>query len=51
MRFWTVDPVDGTKSLLRGLPHYGFLVAVCDLEGPIAAGITAPALECRWLAA
>src|SRR5487761_2221707 len=32
-RQWIIDPIDGTKSFIRGVPLWGSLVAVC--EGPI----------------
>lgn len=40
---WYIDPIDGTKSFIRGVPLYTTLVALtCDDE-PIAAAIYAPA--------
>lgn len=42
---WIVDPIDGTRSFVRGVPLYGTLVAI-QREGRIEAGvIRMPALE------
>lgn len=43
-RRWILDPIDGTKSFIHGVPLYGTLVAIEQGEG--AAGvILIPALE------
>lgn len=42
---WIVDPIDGTRSFVRGVPLYGTLVAV-ERDGRVEAGvIRLPALE------
>ncbi|MCC9656673.1 histidinol-phosphatase [Rhodopirellula halodulae] len=42
---WVVDPIDGTKSFICGVPLYSTLLAVeCD-EFPIAGVIYLPALQ------
>jgi histidinol-phosphatase len=42
---WIVDPIDGTKSFIRGVPLYATLVG-CRLEGRGVLGvITIPALR------
>ena len=46
-RRWIVDPIDGTKNFIRGIPVFGTLIA---LEGEIGV-ISAPALHRRWWAA
>jgi histidinol-phosphatase len=49
-RRWIVDPIDGTKSYVRGLPFWGTLIAL-EEEGEITVGVvSAPALSCRWWA-
>jgi histidinol phosphatase-like enzyme (inositol monophosphatase family) len=50
-RRWILDPIDGTKSFIHGVPLYGTLVAV-EQEGEGAAGvILIPALdECVYAA-
>lgn len=41
---WVVDPIDGTKSFIAGVPLYSTLVAL-EFDGePIAGGIWIPAL-------
>jgi histidinol-phosphatase len=50
-RRWIVDPIDGTKSYLRGAPVWGSLIALED-GGEIVAGVaSAPAMSRRWWAA
>ena len=47
---WYLDPIDGTKSFISGMPLFGTLVALADEErGVIVAGmIDMPALAERW---
>lgn len=48
---WILDPIDGTKSYVRGIPVYGTLLAL-EREGEIVVGVvSAPALGRRWWAA
>ena len=48
---WVVDPIDGTKSFLRGLPMFGTLIGVV-VGGEVVVGVaSAPALVERWAAA
>ena len=42
-RRWIVDPIDGTKSFVRGVPLWGTLVALCEGETVLAGAIYAPA--------
>lgn len=35
---WIIDPIDGTKSFIRGIPLYGVLVAL-EIEGEAAVGV------------
>jgi len=37
-RRWIVDPIDGTRPFLRGLPHWSNLVAL-EAEGRIVVGV------------
>ncbi|GAB3814213.1 histidinol-phosphatase [Tessaracoccus terricola] len=49
-RRWIIDPIDGTKNYLRGLPVWATLIGLED-EGEIVAGlVSAPALQRRWWA-
>ena len=50
-RQWVVDPVDGTKNFVRGVPVWATLVAL-QVEGSVDVGVvSAPALGRRWWAA
>ncbi len=41
---WYIDPIDGTKSFMRGVPLYGVLLAL-EVEGRVVVGAAAfPAL-------
>jgi histidinol phosphatase-like enzyme (inositol monophosphatase family) len=40
---WIVDPIDGTKSFVRGVPLWGSLVAVLEGEQVIAGAASFPA--------
>jgi len=50
-RRWIIDPIDGTKSYLRGMPTWATLVAL-EVDGEVAVGVASmPALGHRWWAA
>ena len=50
-RRWIVDPIDGTKSYVRGIPVWGTLLAL-EEDGEMVVGLgSAPALGRRWWAA
>lgn len=42
-RRWMIDPIDGTKSFVRGVPLWGSLVAVVDGERVLAGAACFPA--------
>ena len=44
-RRWLLDPIDGTRALICGLPSWTTLVALLEDGKPIAGFIDAPALE------
>ena len=47
---WIVDPIDGTKNYVRGVPVWATLLAL-QQEGEVVVGlVSAPALGCRWWA-
>lgn len=50
-REWVIDPVDGTKNYVRGIPVWGSLIALLDNGHPVMGVVTAPALGMRWFAA
>ncbi len=47
---WVIDPVDGTKSFVRGIPLWGTLVGLEFREESIAGVCYAPALNQLWRA-
>lgn len=50
-RRWIVDPIDGTKNFVRGVPAYATLIALYDGDTPLVGVVSAPALGRRWFAA
>lgn len=50
-RQWIVDPIDGTKNFVRGVPIWATLIALLDDGVPCVGVISAPALDRRWWAA
>lgn len=50
-RRWIIDPIDGTRNFLRGVPVWATLLAL-EVDGEIVLGVvSAPALHRRWWAA
>ncbi|MFJ7440569.1 histidinol-phosphatase [Methylorubrum thiocyanatum] len=45
---WVIDPIDGTKSFVTGLPLFGTLIAFLDGGAPVVGLIDMPALDERW---
>ena len=46
---WTIDPIDGTRSFIRGLPLFATLVALLHKGDPVMGIISLPALgETAW---
>jgi len=45
---WVVDPIDGTKSYLAGVPTYGTLLALLYDGAPVLGIIDIAALDERW---
>jgi len=50
-RQWVIDPIDGTKNYLRGVPIWATLIALMDGNEPVVGLVSAPALNRRWWAA
>lgn len=50
-RQWVVDPIDGTKNFVRGVPVWATLIALLDDGIPRVGVVSAPALNRRWWAA
>jgi histidinol-phosphatase len=49
-RRWVIDPIDGTKNFVRGVPVWATLIALMDEDQVVVGMITAPALGRRWWA-
>jgi len=50
-RRWVIDPIDGTKNYVRGVPVWATLIALLDGDAPVVGVVSAPALTRRWWAA
>jgi histidinol-phosphatase len=50
-RTWVIDPIDGTKNYVRGVPVWAVLVALLVDGDPVVGVVSAPALGRRWWAA
>src|SRR4051812_19738604 len=49
-RRWVLDPIDGTKNFVRGVPVWATLIALMDGDLVVAGLVSAPALGRRWWA-
>ncbi len=45
---WVIDPIDGTRSFVSGIPLYGTLIAYAQDGLPAVGLIDMPALRERW---
>jgi histidinol-phosphatase len=50
-RRWVIDPIDGTKNFVRGVPVWATLISLVDEGQPVLGLVSAPALNRRWWAA
>lgn len=50
-RQWIIDPIDGTKNFVRGVPVWASLIALLVDGVPVVGVVSAPALQRRWWAA
>jgi histidinol-phosphatase len=50
-RQWVLDPIDGTKNFVRGVPVWCTLIALLQDGIPVVGVVSAPALGRRWWAA
>ena len=49
-RQWVIDPIDGTKNFVRGVPVWATLIGLVE-DGEVVVGVvSAPALGRRWWA-
>lgn len=49
-RAWIIDPIDGTKNFVRGVPVWATLIALAVDGIPTVGVVSAPALGRRWWA-
>ena len=52
-RYWVIDPIDGTKNFMRGVPTWATLIALVEVKDDgsqeVVVGIaSSPALARRW---
>lgn len=50
-RRWVIDPIDGTKNYVRGVPVWATLIALMNGDEVVVGVASAPALGRRWWAA
>jgi histidinol-phosphatase len=49
-RRWIVDPIDGTKNFVRGVPVWATLIALAVDDEVVLGVVSAPQLQRRWWA-
>jgi histidinol-phosphatase len=49
-RQWVLDPIDGTKNFVRGVPVWSTLIALLRDGVPVVGVVSAPAMQRRWWA-
>lgn len=49
-RRWVIDPIDGTKNFIRGVPVWATLLALMEGDETVVGVVSAPALNRRWWA-
>jgi histidinol-phosphatase len=49
-RRWVVDPIDGTKNFMRGVPVWATLIALMVDDEVVVGCVSAPQLNRRWWA-
>jgi histidinol-phosphatase len=49
-RRWVVDPIDGTKNYVRGVPVWATLIALVVDDQAVLGVVSAPMLQRRWWA-
>ncbi|MCO6058912.1 inositol monophosphatase family protein [Pseudomonas sp. MOB-449] len=48
---WVLDPIDGTKQFITGIPVYGTLISLCRDGRPVLGIIDIPISGQRWIGA
>ena len=49
-RRWVIDPIDGTKNFVRGVPVWATLISLLINDQVVLGVVSAPALSRRWWA-
>jgi len=49
-RRWVIDPIDGTKNFVRGVPVWATLIALVVDDEVVLGVVSAPQLQRRWWA-
>jgi len=54
-RYWVIDPIDGTKNFMRGVPTWATLIGLVERQSDgsekvIVGAVSAPALNRQWYA-
>ena len=49
-RCWVIDPIDGTKNYVRGVPVWATLIGLMDGDEVVVGVVSAPLLGRRWWA-
>jgi histidinol-phosphatase len=49
-RLWVIDPIDGTKNYVRGVPVWATLISLIEDGESVLGFVSAPALSRRWWA-
>jgi len=49
-RTWVIDPIDGTRGFVKGVPLYSTLLALVDEDGPLVGVIHLPVLGLTMVA-
>jgi len=49
-RRWVLDPIDGTKNYVRGVPVWATLIGLMDGPDVVVGVVSAPAMGRRWWA-
>ena len=49
-RRWVIDPIDGTKNFVRGVPVWATLIALVVDDEVVLGVVSAPLLQRRWWA-
>jgi histidinol-phosphatase len=49
-RRWIIDPIDGTKNFVRGVPVWATLIALAVDDEVVLGVVSAPLLQRRWWA-